>query len=130
MREVKFRGQSINGDWHIGLVAKKDGNYFISNSSDKPFAYQVGSQSIGQFTGMKDKNGVDIYEGDIVLSKRPYILDKDNSCIGAVEFSNKIFGFVFIRNYDSKTMRLDHNGYEDTIEVIGNIYEKGERAAI
>ena len=70
MREIKFRGKGISG-WNYGLLThdtKIDDNYewFISNKAGKPYAFVVYPTSIGQFTGFTDRNGNEIYEGDIL----------------------------------------------------------------
>ena len=78
MREIKFRGLSVNGDWYYGNLSRlnkklgicEKGSY-ISNSAGSPFAYQVRPETVGQFIGIINSNGVELYEGDKI---RRYIL--------------------------------------------------------
>ena len=115
MREIKFRGMDINGNWHHGNLAilkqdidssRKAGCY-ISNSAGMPFAYDIRPETIGQFTGLHDKNGKEIYDGDIVVT---------DYGTGPVEYS----GVGFSVDCDSISEYWETS---QSIEVIGNIHE-------
>lgn len=66
MREIKFRGKRLdNGEWIEGDLLRMNGHWFIfldpaPKGIDK---YAVDPATVGEFTGLKDKNGKEIYEG-------------------------------------------------------------------
>ena len=120
MREILFRGKDIKGNWYEGLLAhniSKD-EWYISNKAGISTAYQVRPETIGQFTGLTDKNGVKIFEGDIV---------RYGDTIHKVVFEQRngtaYFGLVY-----SPIETLPFGHYQDLqqLEVIGNIYDNPE----
>jgi uncharacterized phage protein (TIGR01671 family) len=114
MREIKFR-QFINGKFHYW--GNKNQNCFIG-----PVTPIIESQ---QFTGLKDKHGKEIYEGDIV---------RKDGWIYEIRWSKYGAGFDLATKNDSWPKQEDgyayHSGLYDTeiIEVIGNVYENPELA--
>lgn len=92
MREIKFRGMNLCGSWVYGdlrhdRMCMPDGRLqeYISVCG-KP----IHPATVGQFTGLKDKDGREIYEGDILQNKHArYILKYDKGEFVAVEITTR-----------------------------------------
>lgn len=81
-----------------------------------------------QFTGLKDKNGVEIYEGDILKYFNPY---SKNEYVNVIKWDSLFAGFAFFDKIESRWAKeSDFLKIIDTIEIIGNIYENPELLAV
>lgn len=136
MREVLFRGQRVdNGEWITGYYFQKPNIYtedgqpiehFIADLP--PFCAKVIPETISQYTGLKDKNGVRIFEGDIlsVTGLSPNINWDYTSVTGVVEFTNGAFEVVGVENDDYTPYAWLHDSFPRFREVIGNIHDNPE----
>jgi len=128
VREIKFRGKSEEFDgWMHGDLS-------LLNEDNEPMIYTdalsewlVIPETVGQFTGLKDKNGREIYEGDI-LQINIYSWNWKDKIIAtgkaAVEYRGCTFGveWGFSRDFTG----LDTFSQNCTFEVIGNVHDNPE----
>lgn len=119
MREYLFRGKTIaNGKWSEGnLLVTKQG---CCITPDTTVYVAVDPETVGQYTGLTDKNGTKIFEGDIIdfLYRSGY----DDYGIVQYDADETEFGFVYNSIYEG----LGRHYQSKDIEVIGNIYDNPE----
>ena len=133
MREILFRAKAINrdsidgrcrrtdyknGDWVYGLITKpynEEYNFPAEmRNTDGVAGIEVDYKTIGQYTGLTDKNGVKIFEGDIVRlggANFPVIFNTLGECAEFALTDGVPFGFDYIHV---------------PMEVVGNIYDNPE----
>ena len=113
-REIKFRGKNaFSGNWFCGFLTKEDEKYFITKNSSE--FYQVDQKTIGQWTGLYDKNGKEIYEGDIVMYDNEWTKPNET---GVITWNKNNSSFQIKGHIPSSSMK-----HLNRMKVIGNIYE-------
>ena len=118
MREIKFRAIPMNGKGFVygDLIHKKHGEGAMIEDKNG-IGYDVDEDTIGQFTGVYDKNGNEIYEGDIVRASIN-LYGKKKEIKYEVKFDDDIDNDSFGQPLTIGYCLLGYN-----FEVIGNIYD-------
>lgn len=123
-REIKFRAKSINneffqGEWVKGYYAKILWNgEFVDVITDGAHEIPIQVDKLGQFTGMRDKNEKEIYEGDILFIGE----DVDGKIYNEVGIKDGCFGYIGEINNEL----LPFSQYNVIEEVVGNTYDNPE----
>ena len=132
MREILFRGKRTdNGEWVEGDLLQvkyynKRTEYSIMPQTPVSSAVPVISETVGQFTGLTDKNGKRIFEGDICKFKH-----LGDANVGQIVFNYSTATFVMcfsiiVGAYGEKAVRRMLLSVFDDIEIIGNINDSPE----
>jgi uncharacterized phage protein (TIGR01671 family) len=130
MREIKFRGKKIeNGEWSYGdLIPGKAITITGLRSKTLIGNREIVTETVGQYTGLKDKKGVEIYEGDIFSMNEKFnkivkfIDDRAAFCVANIEDMKHRY-WLEIWQQPSPIWWTD---FKREIEVIGNIYDNPE----
>lgn len=124
MREILFRGKRIdNGKWVVGMLARYNSKFNTANMVDEfEILVPVISETVGQYTGLTDKNGKKIFEGDIVKDEQVQLFSK-------VVYATSQDGFDGISGFmvdDIDDGMQNYNGFWHLVEIIGNIHDNPE----
>ena len=129
MRIIKFRGKDIEtGEWVYGHFFQRMGHYpaiveqRLYNGKVMYFITAVSDETVSQFTGLLDKNGEEIYEGDILrISEFANVV---------CEFRYGAFGYIYCNEFHpfagNTNYTFNPKNTDKEFEVIGNIYDNPE----
>ena len=132
-RTIKFRGRRLDkSDWVYGdlEIRRATGRTFIHTYNDDGTynkQYEVDPETVGQFTGLYDKPGNEIYEGDIVDA---WSAGHHTTC-GIIRYKPpRFFIGLFDKKrkeyYDSWSLSPNAFGKDELLEVIGNVHDNPE----
>ena len=125
-REILFRGKRVdNSEWIYGCLINDEINHFIIPKNVYLYGnihagfIEVIPETVGQYTGLTDKNGTKIFEGDLVLC------DSNRTCEVVWFEHNGQWDLNFVKELEitPKWTFFSFNDVKKRAEVIGNIYE-------
>ena len=120
IERLKFRGRHLTGNWVYSGQERNLAQFFGEVGDEL-----IDPSTVGQWTGLSDKNGVDIYEGDRIVD----IHDRDAS-LGTVQWNHHTFAWcVYLDHLEPLTKQLVEQFDSDwfgMVEVVGNIHEANE----
>lgn len=129
MRDIMFRGKVTDGSWIYGNYIYAPGNVEVHSICDPDFPYdwyEIDVNTLGQYTGLTDKNGRMIFEGDICRFRE---WDRGEMCwIGEVRYEHQQFVISGGPNEEcASPFEVQMSRFiPGNIEVIGNIHDNLE----
>lgn len=123
MREIQFRGRDEQGRWHFGMLRVwRDQSFAIETTQGLAVDF-VDPATVGQFTGLLDSNGKEIYEGDILRFAPPWRWEEDERRVGVIVYKY----FAFVVKYGNKSVGIFNlASNEAPYTIIGNVHDNPE----
>ena len=123
LEDIKFKAKRLdNGEWVKGDLVHSTSYVGISYPSDEfsdaPIVHRVDPKTVCQYTGLKDKEGMDIFEGDLLY-------DEDSGIVSAIKWKRNICGYVYEKAGAFATIRVFSN-HTCFLKVIGNKFDRKE----
>ena len=134
-REIKFRGRWKGSNvWVYGDLICSSDKERIAIVADDDHTCEVEFDSVGQYTGLKDRNGKEIYEGDIIVADRyPFFDDGKPNYVAVVEWNDCGFGAFYELHKDSDAKGISvgcpcdfDSDTANRYRAIGNIHDNPE----
>lgn len=125
VENIKFKAKRLdNGEWVKGYFYKECGNTYIIEDRQKDSmlnrneALLVDPSTVCQFTGLKDKEGKEIFENDLLY-------DEDSGIVSAIKWKRHICGYVYEKAGMFSTMRV-YDSHTSLLKIIGNKFDRKE----
>ena len=121
MREILFRGKDLAGNWHYGTPLVFSEN-FVCMTAPNTYNTSVIPETVGQYTGLTDKNGKKIFDGDICKNTK-------TGEIVSVKWHGTMAGYVWSKRKENNQHLFDFGELfraYDKYEIIGNIHDNPE----
>ena len=129
MREILFRGKTDKGEWVQGCFLHNGFDYDTAIwEEENKLVTEVTPETIGQYTGLTDKNGTKIFEGDIhehIVGGKSYLFVVKHGKYYDFEAADKRYGWYF-QNTKTNDCNSFYGDESDYANIIGNIHDNPE----
>ncbi len=131
-RQIKFRGKDLNtGKWVYGSLLQDDyGTFQLVDFIDHHETWHdIDPNTIGQFTGLHDRTGKEVYEGDVVFWIAIDMRGRGKGEQGAIIWDNPTMSWAILRDNptsDGRPCIISRPFDKKHLEVVGNIHDNPE----